>query len=256
MQNINESLRCSQCGYTLQKQPAPQKTKVIGLFPLLSKSFSFFKNNILIIATIILIISVPLNTLINFFNYYKFGLSDKEVNAIIKIIHVIGEFLYFLQVPALIFAISLLSSGEKVTISQAYKFGLYKWHKIIINRFKAGILVLLGLLAFIIPGIILAVRYAFIDIVVTLENTKISPLKVSREVGRGYWWKIFMSVVVTTLLIILIMCIISFLLLINFNTWWMVTIIDCITDVIAQIIVVVLFFLYFDLKQYTTFEIK
>src|SRR5271157_2572559 len=61
-------------------------------------------------------------------------------------------------------------SGEKTSYLEAMRAGLHHWGRLFGARLVAGLFVLLGLLAFIIPGLILATRFMLIDEVVVLEG--------------------------------------------------------------------------------------
>jgi hypothetical protein len=65
-------------------------------------------------------------------------------------------------------------SGEKTPYPVAIRAGLHHWARLFGARIVAQFLVMLGLLAFIIPGIILAVRFSLIDEVVVLEGAGVT----------------------------------------------------------------------------------
>ena len=64
---------------------------------------------------------------------------------------------------------------------------------------KASVIVLLGCAAFLLPGIVKAVHYTFVSFVVffnrSYQEGKVSALKRSRELARGFFWWIVLIVV-------------------------------------------------------------
>ena len=71
-------------------------------------------------------------------------------------------------------ALAAQMSGEKTPYPEAIRAGLHHWGRLFGARIVAQGLVMLGLLAFIIPGIILAVRFSLIDEVVVLEGAGVT----------------------------------------------------------------------------------
>ncbi len=60
--------------------------------------------------------------------------------------------------------------GQKISYVEAMQAGLHHWGRLFAARLIAGLSVLLGFLAFIIPGLILATRFMLVDEVVVLEG--------------------------------------------------------------------------------------
>ena len=70
----------------------------------------------------------------------------------------------------IITALAARMSGEKTSYLEAMCAGLHHWGRLFGARLVAGLFVLLGLIALIIPGLILATRFMLIDEVVVLEG--------------------------------------------------------------------------------------
>lgn len=70
----------------------------------------------------------------------------------------------------IITALAARMSGEKTSYLEAMRAGLHHWGRLFGARLVAGLFVLLGLIALIIPGLILATRFMLIDEVVVLEG--------------------------------------------------------------------------------------
>ena len=70
----------------------------------------------------------------------------------------------------IITALAARMSGEKTSYLEAMRAGLHHWGRLFGARLVAGLFVFLGLIALIIPGLILATRFMLIDEVVVLEG--------------------------------------------------------------------------------------
>jgi hypothetical protein len=91
-------------------------------------------------------------------------------------------------------ALAAHMSGEKTPYPEALRAGLHHWGRLFGARIVAQGLVMLGLLAFIIPGIILAVRFSLIDEVVVLEGAGVTVARNrSGQLTRGKESSLFLA---------------------------------------------------------------
>ena len=67
-------------------------------------------------------------------------------------------------------ALAAWMAGEKTSYVEAMRAGLHHWGRLFGARIVVGLLVGLGIVALIVPGLVLAVRYSLIDEVVVLEG--------------------------------------------------------------------------------------
>ena len=67
-----------------------------------------------------------------------------------------------IYIGALVYALSQLKQGFRPTYAEAMAVGLKNWGRLFGTFFVAGLLIGIGYLALIIPGIILSVRYALL----------------------------------------------------------------------------------------------
>lgn len=91
--------------------------------------------------------------------------------------------------------------GDLIRCFKSYKITLHY----AIATFLYAIIVLLGLILFILPGIYLAVRLGFYKfLVIEYENMKaVDSLKESMKITSGYFWKIFGFVILLIIINIL-----------------------------------------------------
>jgi hypothetical protein len=83
-------------------------------------------------------------------------------------------------------------ADQKVSTGEALNFAMGRFGALLGTSLLAGLIIFLGLLALIIPGIILAVSYSFVGQVVVLEGLNgMDALNRSRSLSLGYRWRIF-----------------------------------------------------------------
>jgi uncharacterized membrane protein len=70
----------------------------------------------------------------------------------------------------MVYALWQIKQGQTVGYREAIVTGFKNWGPLLANRIVAGLFIALGLLAFIVPGVILALRYALLDSVVIIEG--------------------------------------------------------------------------------------
>lgn len=93
---------------------------------------------------------------------------------------------------AILWLLSERLEGRRSTYGAAMRVGLSHWGRLFGARFAAGLIIVVGLLALVVPGLVLAVRYSLIDPVVVLENSE-SPRSRSADLVRGRAWSIFLA---------------------------------------------------------------
>ena len=72
----------------------------------------------------------------------------------------------------IITALAARMAGEKTSYLEAMRAGLHHWGRLFGARIVAGLLVGLGIVALIVPGLVLAIRFSLIDEVVVLEGAR------------------------------------------------------------------------------------
>lgn len=94
--------------------------------------------------------------------------------------------------------------NRALTIKGAYSAALPFFLPYIGLTIVSGLVLMVGFILFIVPGIILSVWFAFAFLVLVLENTGIiDSMKRSREYVRGRWWAVFGRLMFMTLVAIL-----------------------------------------------------
>jgi len=99
---------------------------------------------------------------------------------------------------ALIKSVSFAEGGEKIDIKKAFLVAYQKFWLILATSIIAGVLMLIGFILFVIPGLILAVYFQFIMYVVIFENKwGVDAIKRSYEIVKGnFWWVVLIILLV------------------------------------------------------------
>jgi hypothetical protein len=143
-------------------------------------------------------------------------------------------------------------SGKKTSYLEAMRAGLHHWGRLFGARLVAGLLVLLGLCAFLIPGLILAARYMLIDEIVVLEGAGV---REARLRSSQLTWGKAQQMILAWLVSILFILIFSFslarlLVLTGLQTYPLVSdACDCLISVFSVFFICLLFLYYWEARQ-------
>ena len=164
------------------------------MFDKIRDGFALLVSHLGLFAAIVLTIRLPGNAVANYLNEYVFDPTSMEAlqfNAGVE--WIFGP----LYVGAVVYAASRLLQQEEVLYGEAMGVGLRNWFILWLAWLGAGLLIGVGLLLLVVPGIVLAVRYALIDSVVILDGPG-PPVawKRSSALTKGRRWPILGASVV------------------------------------------------------------
>jgi hypothetical protein len=213
----------------------------------LAMAFRLYVGNFPLIALVVLTVWVPSNTLL------ELALSgNQELNDFLSVArfnNLIDSVLGPIVSGAVIGALAERVDGRGLGYRAAMVVGLRNWGRLFAARFFAGLLVLLGLIAFVVPGVFLAVRYSLIDQVVVLEGANSSESRArSADLVRGQG----VHVIAAAVLIFALTMAASFGMAVLVESASLegnlavAVVIDCASDLIAALLICVFFVLYFD----------
>jgi hypothetical protein len=146
-------------------------------------------------------------------------------------------------------------NGTRVFYLEALRAGLHHWGRLFGARFVAGLIVAAGLFAFIVPGIILAVRFALVDEAVVLEGLGATASRQrSRALTAGRRPLIFLACLVSIAMIFGLSIIVATAL--EAAGWlsnpWVNAGFDCVVDVFAVFFTCLIFLFYWEARQEET----
>lgn len=157
---------------------------------------------------------------------------------------------------AIIHVLSQLKQGLQATYSESMSYAARKSFKLLSTRVVTNLIVFVGLIALIIPGIILSLRFALIDSIVVLEGkTGASARNLSTELTQGKRWNILGSMILAFLgvvIAILVIANIAYLPLAFIGqdeNFFLAVIVECISSILLVFPMIVLFLYYWDAKQ-------
>ena len=101
--------------------------------------------------------------------------------------------------------IVLSAKGKKFSVGSALNLVASRFIVIVLASIIAVAIISLGLVVLIIPGIFLAIRLLFYDQAILLNNQDVvESLKMSWNVTKGNWWRIFALVILIALVTLII----------------------------------------------------
>jgi len=156
---------------------------------LLRESVRLLRSNFLLFSAIVLTVWLPGNILLDCLSCYVYGYDSWESFRITILFAGIFE---PICAGALVYAVSRRKQDLPATYGQALRVGLRNWGRLFWARVIAGWFISLGLVALVVPGIMLVVRYALLDPVVVLEGVGgRESTKRSSTLTKGMRWRIF-----------------------------------------------------------------
>src|ERR1700730_2107550 len=169
-----------------------------GIGDVLGPTTKLFTANFWLITKIIFVLFAP-------FEIFKaVSFDHKAIGWQIGVGTVLlGLFCKALVAPSLIYAMmTVMRTGVAPSLNESYRWGLSKMGKVVACSLMAGVLVALGYVCLIIPGIILGVAFELIYPMAALENFgPVEILERSYRMTKGYRWRIFCASFVVLLLV-------------------------------------------------------
>ncbi len=212
------------------------------------EAFQLLVSNLALFSAIVLTVWLPGNILVGLATRF----ATDENGALwwtLKLSQWIEGIFGPIYIGALIYALARLKQGWQVSYGEAMREGLRNWGSLFGARLIAGLFVLLGLLALIVPGIILLLRYSYLDYAVVLEGASAASARSrSTELTKpvraelcGVWVVFLIGLILVSAILYLPLAFVSFL--DNFATNLFL---DCLTSVLYVLIVIVLFLYYWE----------
>ncbi len=176
----------------------------------------------------------------------KMALQEMRVTQVIELMF--GP----IYVGAMLHALSQIKKGTQPSYRASMLHAGRRSFKLFTARLVCGFIIAAGCLAFIIPGIILALRFALIDAVVVLEGVEGAAARnFSAQYTQGKRWNIFGAMLVTFAGLIIAATIPSILLSLTGQEGKFVSevIYECFSNFIFVLPNIVLFLFYWEAKN-------
>ena len=215
------------------------------MFSKFGRAVAILVGNVVLVAAIVLTVWLPANILIELLTAQVSPEGGQYV--VLRLQLLLSGIFAPLQIGALVFALSRIRVRERVTYAEAMGQGVRCWGRLFGARFAAGFYILLGTLALIVPGLVLAARYFLLDYAVVLEGAGVTAArKRSIALTSGKRWEIAgaaMLCFVATLALSVALGIITELLGVGDELVSNIFV-DCIMDVALEVLTIVGFLYY------------
>lgn len=231
------------------------------MFQKIRDAIGLFTANLPLFSLIVLTVWLPGSILLVCLRLYVFpqtfagddwGAFMQE-NRVSNAIEVIFGPIY---VGALLHAASQWKRGIRTSYSESMSHGASRSFSLLGTRLGTGLIVLVGLLLFIIPGIVFALRFALIDAVVVLEGVGGGTARQRSEIlTREQRWSILGAVIVTSIGLLVVSTLVAFLLYLPLGllgqeeNFAIALLYECINNVLFALFPIVLFLFYWDAKD-------
>lgn len=148
----------------------------MGVGELLKEGWRIYQDNFFLLVLIVALSLIPAT----FLSFVPF---------IGAVFYLLG---YIFMSLALLYALSQILENEPVEIEESYRIAWERFPSFLWVSLLYGVIIFIGFLLLIVPGIIFAVWYGFCFYVFIGEGKRgWESLKRSRELVRGWWWQVF-----------------------------------------------------------------
>ena len=193
---------CNVCGVELLPTPIvpdfPMIRRFDGVGDVLGPSISLFFKNFWLITKLVVVIVTPFEA----FQILKVREIATDWQFTVTA-YALQFFCKMLLAPALIYALTKrMETGVAPGVNESYSFALGKIGKVILCAMMTWVLQILGLIALIVPGIILMLAFEVVYPVAVLENeSPVDTLKRSYRLTDGHKLKILGAGILMSLLL-------------------------------------------------------
>jgi len=215
-----------------------------SVFGLLGRAFGLYFGNLGTIAAITLIVFAPVEILKHFLVTSRH--LEENIAATMRIEGLIETVFGALVAPALIEAlVHKLETGRALGVGAALSAGFKRWLNVFGARLVSGLMIGLGSLLLIVPGLICAVRYSVTDPVATLEPpSKVNNvLRRSSELLKGHGLKV-LGVGILALLVVFTTQFVGGIVSALVEFWPVTAAMDCLNDVVYRFLTAVMLLVY------------
>lgn len=206
--------------------------------------FQFFRKNLRPISILTLAIEFPY---ILIQNIHYFSNTSSEFSDSFGLILFIATFIiYPLSTGAQISLYAMIIRGVEIDLKKCFADSRKHFFNLIIGSLIYIFFTLLGLMVFIVPGIIIAVRLSFYCFFIVLDGLKpVDALKKSARATKEYAWPLTNAlIVVGILLVVSLLCIQLALNQIGLYNLYSSTLFDSLFSILGWLSLIVVFRFY------------
>ena len=214
------------------------------MLELLKDVFLFFKKNIWSISILTLAIEFPYILIQNI--HYFSNTSPEFSNFVGLILLVATLIIYPLSTGAQISLYAMIMQGNKIDLKKCVSRSRKYLFNLVVGSLIYIFFTFMGLLLFIVPGIIIAVRLSFYCFFIVLDDLKpIDALKKSAQVTKEYTWRLANSLIFVGFLLILSLLLVQlFLNQIGLYNLYFGTLVDSLFAILGWLSLILVFRFY------------
>jgi hypothetical protein len=178
--------------------PIPQR----DLGAILDAAFKIYGANANKLFVIVAVVVVPLSLISHLLTGVVFAArSTGFLIATTLITALITLITYAILQAALIRGAAQATVGDAVDVETSYKWGLRKFGWVLLVSIATGIMVVIGFILLIVPGVILLTRFTVAIPALVIEDRKgIEAIDRSWNLTKGHFWHVLGTVVVAALI--------------------------------------------------------
>jgi hypothetical protein len=156
---------------------------------LLGETFRLLGRHLDLFTLIVLTVWFPAHLAANYLQFFGAGAEPQRALSLVLMIELVfGP----LVAGATITTLARIKQGMPTGYWVALGEGFNAWGRLLVVRVITGVLIALGLLALVVPGLLLLVRYALVDSVAVLEGALAGEARQrSTALTAGLRWAIF-----------------------------------------------------------------
>ena len=239
----------------MRREDHPQPVSV--MFSILGKAIQLWIRHLPLIGPLVLTIWLPGHLFVGW--SYGLGWDESTELDVRRMTSGIDAICSPIYAGAIVYALPRLIRGQRVSYGDALGVGFGCWGRLFAARFIAGLLILVGFVALVVPGIVLSVRFALIDSAVVLENRGVSTARQrSWTLTGGRSWQILGAGVIIFLMYSALTMVVSLPLTIVQQLWSLdpvvnfaaQAVLDCLLDVVYTLHVIVMFLFFWEASGY------
>jgi hypothetical protein len=214
------------------------------LLELLKDIFRFFKKNIWPISILTLAIEFPF---ILIQNIHYFSSTSSEFSSNVGLILLMATLIiYPLSTGAQISLYAMIIRGSKTDLKKCVSHSRKHLFNLIVGSLIYIFFTFMGLLVFIVPGIIIAVRLSFYCFFIVLDDLKpVDALKKSAQVTKEYTWRLANSLIIVGFLLVAALLLIQLLLnQVGLYNLYLGTLVDSLFSILGWLSLILVFRFY------------
>jgi ABC-type Fe3+ transport system permease subunit len=153
------------------------------------EAWSIYRKNFLLIASLVLLVWIPLDLISSYFDAFVF--EEDDYGKSFRLSQALDSVFGIITTAAVTFATFGALSGNTPGFGASLAKGFRCWGRMFWARFLSGLMIVVGLILLIIPGIYLAVRLMLIEAIVVAEGvTGNVAIQRAMRLSEGRFWRI------------------------------------------------------------------